>query len=131
RGRPPGALPWRHAGLLGVFALWGATLAPLRGRWRARLSCLPSAQLFPCPARGGSRCSLAPSAWGAAWFVLAAAPQAPALEPGLLSAAHRRATRNRTDDCRNAPWYGGGTGTQKRSPPWTKMTATIRCWKSG
>src|SRR5262249_39082136 len=132
-GRPPGALPWRHAGLLGVFALWGATLAPVRGRWRPRVPLLPSARLLvvACPPPGGSGRSPAASTLGAAWVVFAAAAKAATLEPRPLQAASRRAYRNGARACGDARWYDPRARKAKGSAAWTKMIATIRCWKSG
>ena len=66
-------------------------LAPVRRRWRACGALLPSARLLVVagPAHGSSCRSLAPSARGRAWFAVAIAAEAAALEPRLLSTADR------------------------------------------
>jgi hypothetical protein len=83
------------------------------------------------PARGGSGRSLAPSTWGAAWFVVAAAAKAATLEPRPLQAASRRAYRNGARACGDARWYDPRARKAKGSAAWTKMIVTIRCWESG
>src|SRR5262245_11722065 len=105
----------------------------VRGRWRPRVPLLPSARLLvvACPARGGSGRSLAPSTWGAAWFVVAAAAKAATLEPRPLQAASRRAYRNGARACGDARWYDPRARKAKGSAAWTKMIVTIRCWESG